>query len=640
MGNVTFDEQLRTAERFARASRQQEAGSSEEADARMLDRRRRFMLASDRVFFESIIEGSDMMPLRYLALGQLAARAVGRLHLNPGEGQGDGFATGFLVAPNLLLTNKHVLRSTDWARAATLTLDAEDDIHGLPLTPRVFLLDPARVYASDDELDFCFVAVQPRAVDGTPLSAYGHLRLFPDTGKIVREEYATIIQHPNGRQKHIAARNNQIRVYVYDDDLSAEERAKNHFMYYSTDTLRGSSGSPVLSDQWFVVALHRRGVPKTTALDGTQVVVRTNGQPAAADDPEEVIAYVSNEGVRISRILERLGAIAASADHAEREGAARAQALLEGTNGSVSLGPLSSPTATYAALQDTPRAAALRIRTGESFEVTRRAIGLFPENLGYQEKFLRGHTIPLPEPKAALRRELAPRLDKPDEFHLPFRHFTTMMHAERRLPVFAAVNISGTLRPKGGMGQRPPWSYDPRIDESHQPDDSIFSSMLQRGHMAAREYVFWGRDADEMRQADTHSFTLTNVCPQIQAFNGHVEWYEIERQVVAGAKDEERRITEFVGPIFGSRDPAYDDLRSRRSKAERGTGIRIPLRFWKIVAWVEDGALQHRALILDQSDELDAAGPLEFDIELPEGVRESTVAEIERLTDLKFAGLR
>jgi len=163
--------------------------------------------------------------------------------------------------------------------------------------------------------------------------------------------------------------------------------------------------------------------------------------------------------------------------------------------------------------------------------------------------------------------------------------------------------------------------------------------MVQRGHLAAREYVVWGNGAAERREADIHSFTLTNVCPQIRAFNGVREWYRVERQVVAEAKDAiSGRITEFVGPIFRADDPTYDSLRGPGSIAEWHTRMRIPLRFWKIIAWVEDNVLKHRAFVLDQSDELDDAGPLEIDIDTPEGVEESSINEISELTDLEFEG--
>ena len=644
MGIIDRDSELLAARRYAQSLQKQKEVSTEQAEAMALDRRRAFLAPADRGFLESIVEDSDLMPMRYFTLGRIAAEAVGRIFLNAPDGSGSGFASGFLVAPGVLLTNWHVLRTAGWARGATLTMDSEDDVTGVPRTPRVFRLEPARLFLSDSELDFAFCAVAPRAIDGTPLSRYGHLRLFGGTGKIVRSEYATIIQHPNGRQKHIASRNNRITVYVYDDDLSEEEKARNNFLYYSTDTLKGSSGSPVFSDQWYVVALHRRGVPETAQVDGRTMVMRTNGKPAADDDPDEVIRYVSNEGVRISRVLARVEALAKDQTvpaelRASAERVGQAVALAAGTPDD---GPFATTTGRIAALTEHAHANGNGHGAGmdeESFEIVRRKVSLFPDNTGYNPKFLPGHQLPLPAPSAALRQELAPRLDDPGQFLLPFRHFTTAMHARRRLPVFAAVNIDGKQKPAGGMPKRPPWSFDPRIDDAHQPDDSIFSNLLQRGHMAARDYVFWGKDEDEIRQGDVHSFTLTNVCPQIRAFNGSKEWFEIERQVAEGAETEERRITEFVGPILRATDPAYDDLRGPASNAELGTRIRIPLRFWKIVCWVEGGALRHKAFILDQRDELEEAGPLEMSFTVPVGVKESTVGEIEQLTDLSFAGI-
>jgi len=644
MGITSRNAIIQAAERYAGAVEKQQKLLSEQnkgeaqalyGEALMIDARRDFLAPADRSFLESIIEDSDLMPLRYLALGQLAAAAVGRVYLQVPDGSGSGFATGFLVAPGLMLTNWHVLESPKWARGATLTLDSEDDVDGIPKPPRVFRLNPNRLFLADSELDFCFVAVEPRAIDGTPLSRYGYLRLFPSTGKILRNEYATIIQHPNGRQKHLASRNNKITTYVYDTDLDAAERAANNFLYYSTDTLKGSSGSPVFSDQWYVVALHRRGVPATRTVRGRKVIVRTNGRVAAADDPDEVIRYLSNEGVRVSRILARVAEISVSEDE-RAEAAGRTLEAVNLAAGSVENGPVAKPTARISILDE--RSGSGPGAEIEDFELVRRRLSKFPEDTGYDPDFLPGFTIPLPEPRTPLRTELAPRLDKPDTYLLPFRHFTTAMHAARRLPVFAATNIDGSKKPEGAMPNRPSWSIDPRIDEAHQPDDSIFSTMVHRGHLAARDFIYWGADKDEMKQADVHSFTLTNVCPQIRKFNAHKEWYELERLVMAGAEAEQLRVTELVGPILRATDPAYDDLRSTASDAETGTGIRIPIKFWKIVAWVENGELNFSAFILDQHAELEAAGPLEMALTPPAGVTPSTVEEIADLTDLEFTG--
>jgi endonuclease G len=640
MGRIDYQDAVAAAARHQTALAVQGRVATVQTDAEMLNQRRAFMRPSDRVFFESIIEGSDMLPIRYLELGQVAARPVGRIEVPAIIGRGTGYATGFLVAPGLLLTNQHVLRSADWAAAATLTLDAEDTLDGLPRVPRVFRLRPDDLFVADTTLDFALVSVAERATDGTRLAEFGFLRLFEQTGKITRDEYASIIQHPNGRQKHLAARNNKISVYVYDDDLPADQRDANNFLYYQTDTLRGSSGAPVFSDQWYVVALHRRGVPNTTLVDGERVIVRLDGSVATPQDSEDAIQYVSNEGVRVSRMIARLRELAADSAYPMRESASRAIAALDLLH-DVGDGPVATPVAVPSILRgevraSTPRRGDLAL---DGLEITRRPLELFADAEGYDPTFLHGVTLSLPTPSAALRRALAPRIDAAREYLLPFQHFTTAMHAKRRLPIFAAVNIDGKRRPTGGMGPRPPWSFDPRIAEEHQPDDSIFSNVLQRGHLAAREYVVWGAGVAERRAADVHSFTLTNVCPQIRAFNAVQEWYQVERQVVAEAKHSSGgRITEFVGPILRADDPTYDSLRGRRSNAEWHTRIRIPLRFWKIIAWVQDGVLEHRAFVLDQSDELDEAGPLEMDIEAPEGVRESSIEEIAELTDLVFKG--
>jgi endonuclease G len=324
----------------------------------------------------------------------------------------------------------------------------------------------------------------------------------------------------------------------------------------------------------------------------------------------------------------------------QRVSARAAHAAIMAAAGDPTDGPLHTYARTYSVLEEraTGRPRPVAVFT-DTLEVVRRPRSRFPDDTGYDRDFLPGFRLKLPEPSVALRAELAPRLDKPEEYLLPFHHFTTAMHARRRLPVFAALNIEGSQRPEGGMGNRPGWSYDPRIDEAHQPDDSIFSRMVQRGHLAARDYVVWGADEDEQRKADVHSFTLTNACPQISTFNsGRGEWFKIERQIATGARTEGLRVTEFLGPIFRADDPDYDSLRGPGSDAEFETHIRIPLRFWKIVAWVEDGALKHRAFILDQREEVEAAGPLELDIEVPEGVTETTVEEIASLTDLEFSG--
>lgn len=611
---------MQTAEAAMQADRQKFSGS-------------RFLRPDASVFLESVIEGDDLMPIRYFEMGKLAAKPVGRIHVDLGPRVGQGYATSFLIAPGILLTNHHVLRSVEYAHAATVTFDAEDDLNGLPKPPKVFLLDPDALFVNDETLDYCCVAVADTSTDGTPIREFGFLRLFAGTGKIMRDEFATIIQHPRGRQKQVAARNNKIAVYVYDSELASDaEKAENNFIYYATDTMAGSSGAPVFSDQWFVVALHRRGVPKLSR-DGKHIMRRGRGY-AREDDPDTVIDYEANEGVRVSRIMRSIRTIAAT-EGTMQQSAKRVADAIDEVASRVEDGPFWVPTVGRRAINGAPVAA-----TADGLEIVRRKLTLFDNAPGYDENFLHGVRISLPKLSNKLSAAAARRIDDPDHIILPFRHFSTVMHAARRLPMFAAVNIDGALMPSGKMPKRPAWSYDPRVSDEHQPDDTIFSAMVQRGHMAAREFVYWGENDDEIAEADRHSFTLSNVCPQMDTFNGRREWYKLERLIVAAAEVPKRRISCFMGPIFG-RDRLYDDLRSERSDADFDTGIRVPDRFWYIMVWAEANKAKHRCFLLDQSDDIDEKEDgLEIDFDAPATVKEVKLAEVEKKTGLTFSDLR
>src|SRR4029078_1187244 len=75
------------------------------------------------------------------------------------------------------------------------------------------------------------------------------------------------------------------------------------FIHYSTDTDPGSSGSPVFNDQWEVISLHHSGVPKT---DENGNYLTKDGQIWTNNMDEDQIAWIGNEGVRISSIVKDL----------------------------------------------------------------------------------------------------------------------------------------------------------------------------------------------------------------------------------------------------------------------------------------------------------------------------------------------
>ena len=65
----------------------------------------------------------------------------------------------------------------------------------------------------------------------------------------LRGECLNILQNPNGAPKRVALRQNRFTALL------------ERFVHYESDTLPGSSGSPVFNDQWQVICLHHAGVP-------------------------------------------------------------------------------------------------------------------------------------------------------------------------------------------------------------------------------------------------------------------------------------------------------------------------------------------------------------------------------------------
>lgn len=188
--------------------------------------------------FEKIIGENTLLPLAFLAQGLRAAASVAFLNVR-GEGvQWSG--TGFLVAPDLVLTNHHVVPDAAAARGLTARFGYEEDVDGSSLPTADFRPSAAGLLAADAELDFAVVELE-----GTPGATWGWLALQPRPVRVGQR--ISIIQHPGGQPKQVTLHHNQV---VYRD---------GEVMQYLTSTLPGSSGSPVLDERWQVVALHHSG---------------------------------------------------------------------------------------------------------------------------------------------------------------------------------------------------------------------------------------------------------------------------------------------------------------------------------------------------------------------------------------------
>jgi V8-like Glu-specific endopeptidase len=183
---------------------------------------------------EKIIGENTLRHVAFLEGGLRAARSVAYIHA------GEWTGTGFLLAPSLIVTNNHVLPERTVAEAALFRFNYQLTVDGGDAAVRDYSAKPNGVFVTDERLDFAVVELaEPAGED------WGTLRVAdrpPAEGQRVN-----IIQHPAGMHKQISIQNNFVQ---HSDDLVIQ---------YLTATLGGSSGSPVLDDDWHVVGVHHAG---------------------------------------------------------------------------------------------------------------------------------------------------------------------------------------------------------------------------------------------------------------------------------------------------------------------------------------------------------------------------------------------
>jgi endonuclease G len=122
----------------------------------------------------------------------------------------------------------------------------------------------------------------------------------------------------------------------------------------------------------------------------------------------------------------------------------------------------------------------------------------------------------------------------------------------------------------------------------------------------------------------------------IQNFN-NVEWGDLE-DIVSRESELSHKVSYFAGPIFRVTDPFFNELRRNVNPAERRQGMRVPISFWKIVAWIENSTLKAAGFILSQQNEIDEHGPITEEINFGT-YRPRPITEIEQATGLRFPKL-
>ncbi len=220
----------------------------------------------------------DFIGISFLELANAASKTICRIVLQDLTPLG----SGFMISDKLLLTNNHVVPNLAEAQKSRAEFNYELDINGRPKAVTRFELDPKTFFftSREDDFDFTVVAVGRRESGNNTLPDFGYCPLLDTDDKHLLGEFVNIIQHPEGDYKQIVLRENRLVTRL------------DTVLHYITDTMPGSSGSPVFNDQWEVVALHHWGEPFTETL-----------VPGGQSVPKDV-----NEGIRISAIFKRLEA--------------------------------------------------------------------------------------------------------------------------------------------------------------------------------------------------------------------------------------------------------------------------------------------------------------------------------------------
>lgn len=221
---------------------------------------------SNEETLEKIIGGSSqLLPISFLEKGSIVSSSVGRIITPIGE-----VGTGFLINNNLVVTNHHVLPTKEISEVSKMEFNFQKSSSGLDIMAETYYFSPEVKFKTSEADDLTVVALKEDAS-----SKFGEIKVNQVETKA--GERVSIIQHPGGLQKQVALHDNHV-VYVGDG-----------LVQYLTDTMPGSSGSPVFNQDWELIAIHHSG--------GWLL------------EPNTKRKYFRNEGIEVSKLLKLIKGI-------------------------------------------------------------------------------------------------------------------------------------------------------------------------------------------------------------------------------------------------------------------------------------------------------------------------------------------
>jgi endonuclease G len=534
--------------------------------------------------------------------------------------------TGFVVGPNLLMTNRHVARLFAEGvggrglvfRSASAAVDFKREVE-TPEEDRSAFVVVRQVVMVHPYWDMALLQLDGLPPAHRPLT----LATRPPEEFVGRDVVA--VGYPARDDRNDLALQDRIfrRIYNVKRFQPGKVRQREYVrsfdntvpaMTHDSSTLGGNSGSAVLDVQTGeIVGLHFAGVylkanyavPAHELARDARVVdagVRFAGRVPPGEDLASVWRRLE---------AEERGPPAPPA----RPGPSPAQVTGGQTawtipiHVTVSVGQPTSAGATEGGLGF----------AGAAVEAPRMQVPIIYEDLesreGYQPDFLDldgGEQVPLPQLTAAGRAAAAKLDDGSTE--LKYHKFSVVIHKRRRLALFTAANVDWRPASRLVNGRRPTrreltglaegtaerWVTDPRIPEAHQLPDVFFTKdegAFDKGHLVRRDDVCWGSSFEDIQMANGDTYHTTNCSPQVGGFNrsagGDDNWGDLENLVQKETRAE--KVCVFSGPFLADDDLFFHgrDLHGRAS-------VQIPRRYWKVIVAEGGAGPQAFGFVLEQ----------------------------------------
>src|SRR5262249_19846448 len=513
---------------------------------------------------DSKIWGERLTKARSLL--DVAIPAVGRIDLI--GAQLDWVGTGWLVAENIIVTNRHVAR--EFAERKGDGFDFKMGLSGRMGADVDFLQE------IDNHKKLVFKLARPLHIEEPPGPdvALFEIEMVSGDARLARpidlattiavtQEVATI-GYP-AYDSRIPEPDLMERIYgnVYNKKRLAPggvTRLEEALLWPNCTTLGGNSGSVVFDlNSGQALGLHFSG-----SFLVTNYAVR-------ADVVKKLLADV-RAGRAIRRAETDPGPLVAQTGQPSFvRSARRSPSLTIPLTVNISLD--FDPASLAAPARYRMPAAPAGSRPAQLHAQTEAVASDYRDRRGYNPAFLgEQFAVDLPSVDRNADDVLDFEFNRASETELRYEHFSVVMSRSRRLCFLSACNIDGNQSRKS---PRPPRKWDPRSPKAQQIMRECYGPppKFSRGHMTRREDPVWGSPATAKR-GNEDSMHVTNTTPQMQAFNAPI-WLALEDYALQHAREDEMKISVFTGPYFADNDPEM-------------YGVRIPVVFWKVIAFIHD----------------------------------------------------